>query len=55
MLPVASLNWTDPGTTIKTTYENILIRIDNSVPLGIESLGSCKIVNHYISKDYNSL
>jgi len=39
-LPLASLSWTDPGTTINTIYEIILMIIDNNVPFGIESLGS---------------
>jgi len=39
-LPLASLNWTHPGTTINTIYEIIVMRIDNNVPFGIESLGS---------------
>jgi len=39
-MPLASLNWTDPGTTINTIYEVIVMRIDNNVPFGIEALGS---------------
>jgi len=39
-MPLASLNWTDPGTTINAIYEVIVIKIDNSVPFGIEALGS---------------